>query len=283
MKGILLSGGNGSRLYPITSAYSKLLLPVYDKPLIYYPLCTLMSLNIREILCITTKHDQKNYEKLLNDGSQWGINIQYTYQESPRGIADSFIVGKSFLKNESVALILGDNIFYGLELNFEINLKFYNGAYLFLYKVQDPQRYGVAEVDDNKIISIEEKPKIPKSSLAVTGLYIYDKDVVDYASTLVPSERNELEITDLNNIYLKKNKLKFIVLKKGSVWLDAGTPSSLLQASEFVKTIQQRQQIQIASPEEIAYKNNWINKNKLMNLPSFNYHNSYGEYLRSLI
>ena len=283
MKGILLSGGTGSRLYPVTTAYSKQLLPVYDKPLIYYPLCTLMSLNIRDILCITTKDDQINYKKLLKDGSQWGINISYTYQNQPKGIADSFILGREFVNDDSVALILGDNIFYGSELNSEINSKFNDGAHLFLYKVQDPQRYGVAEVVNKKIVSIEEKPEIVKSSLAVTGLYIYDKNVVKHSKNLIPSKRNELEITDLNNIYLKENNLKFTILQKGSVWLDAGTPSSLLQASEYVKTIQERQQIQISAPEEIAFKKNWINKNQLTNLPSFNYNNFYGEYLRSLV
>ena len=273
MKGILLSGGTGSRLYPITNSYSKQLLPVYDKPLIYYPLCTLMSLNIRNILCITTKNDQNNYKKLLNNGSQWGINIEYSYQDSPKGIADAFLVGKEFINNENVALILGDNIFYGLDLNYK-NINFKSGANLFLYKVKDPQRYGVAEVVNDKIVSIEEKPKNPKSSLVVTGLYIYDNNVVNYVESLTPSKRNELEITDLNNIYLKHNTLNFVILKKSSVWLDAGTPSSLLQSSEYVKTIQERQQIQIASPEEISYKKGWIDKTKLMSLESFKYQNS---------
>ena len=283
MKGILLSGGSGSRLYPITKAYSKQLLPVYDKPLIYYPLCTLMLLNIRSILCITSKEEQKNYKKLLGNGEQWGIKIEYAYQTKPRGIADAFIVGKDFIKKSKVALILGDNIFYGSELKSLSNFKFTKGAYVYLYQVHDPKRYGVAEVKNNKIISIEEKPLKPKSSLVVTGLYIYDNNVIKHAENLKPSPRNELEITDLNNVYLNKKNLNYIKLSKGSVWLDAGTPDALLQSAEYVRTIQERHQIQIASPEEIAFENKWITKKQFINLPSFNYNNSYGKYLRSII
>ncbi len=283
MKGIILAGGNGSRLYPITSSVSKQLLPIYDKPMIYYPLTTLMQMNIKDILIISSFEYVNQYRQLLGDGSNFGIKISYAKQDKPKGIADAFLVGEKFINKSKVALILGDNIFYGNDLNPNIIKNFKNGGQIFLYKVNDPSRYGVAEIKNKNIIKIIEKPKKTISKYAVTGIYLYDKIVVDLVKTLKPSKRNEIEITDLNNIYLRKKKLTYNIFKKGSVWLDAGTHSSLLQTSEFVKTIQDRQKIYIACPEQLALEKKWITLSKFKKLPSFNYNNEYGNYLKSLI
>ncbi len=283
MKGIILAGGSGSRLYPITLSTSKQLLPIYDKPMIYYPLTTLMQMNIRNILIISSKDSLSQFKLLLGDGKNLGINIKYAIQDKPRGIADAFIVGEKFINNNKVALILGDNIFYGSDLNPNIIKNFKKGGQIFLYKVNNPSQYGVAQIKNNKIIKIIEKPKKPQSKFAVTGVYFYDNKVIDFVKTLKPSKRNEIEITDLNNIYLKKKELNFMILKKGTVWLDAGTHSSLLQTSEFVKTIQDRQKIYIACPEQISLEKKWITSTQFKKLKSFNYKNEYGEYLRSLI
>ena len=229
MKGIILAGGQGSRLYPVTISVTKQLLPVYDKPMIYYPLCTLMEANIRNILCISTQKELPNFKKLLGDGKQWGIEISFAIQNKPKGIAESFIIGSNFINNENVALILGDNIFYGIDFEEYLSLddKRFNGAQIFVYKVPDPQRYGVVEIKDEKVISIEEKPINPKSNFVATGLYFYENSVKEIAKTIKPSNRNEIEITDINKHYLNQNNLKAKILKQGTVWLDAGTSTSL--------------------------------------------------------
>ena len=283
MKGIILAGGKGSRLFPITSVNSKQLLPIYDKPLIYYSLTTLMSLGIKEIILISSNEFLKLYKKLLGNGHNIGISIKYLIQNEPKGIADAFLVAQKYIKYNKVTLILGDNIFFGDDINNNVVNNFKDGSHLFLNKVKDPERYGVASIDKKKLVSIEEKPKKPKTNLAVTGLYFYDEMVIEFSRSLKPSKRKELEITDLNNLYIKKNKVNYTVLQKGSIWLDAGTPDALLQSSEYVKTIQERQQIQIGCPEEIALKNNWISKSQFKKLPSLNYQNSYSDYLKSLI
>ena len=282
MKGIILSGGQGTRLFPLTKSISKQLLPIYDKPMIYYPLSTLMSLGIKKFLIITNNFYLENYKLLLQDGSQWGIEIDYEIQENPNGIAEAFLIGKNFIDSDPVTLILGDNIFYGLDFNKEI-IDINKNAYIYLFKVANPDRYGVANFKNNKIISIEEKPKNPRSEYAVTGLYRYPNNVIDYVKKIKPSKRNELEITDLNNLYIKKNKLNAIKMQKGSVWLDAGTTSSIVQASQFVQTIQDRQNILFGSPEEISLLNKWISKSKFIKHIKNSPENDYYKYLKKII
>ena len=285
MKGIILSGGSGSRLYPLTLATSKQLLSVYDRPMIYYPLCTLMSANIKDILLITTNEDKKNFQKLLGNGSQWGISISYKTQDKPNGIAEAFIIGKDFIGKDHVALILGDNIFNGIDFSIEEIQQFenQNGAKVFVYEVPDPERYGVAEIKNGNVISIVEKPKKPKSNFAITGLYFYDNNVIKYALSLKPSKRNELEISDINKIYLSKKQLSVKKLGSGVVWLDAGTFISLLQSSQYIQTLQDRQNTLIGSPEEIAYLKNFIQKKDLKKLILKYSKNTYGRYLGKLI
>ena len=285
MKGIILAGGEGSRLHPLTLSVSKQLLPVFDKPLIYYPLSTLMSANIREILCITTSNELENFKKLLGNGNKWGVNITYKIQNKPNGIAEAFIIGEDFINNDSVALILGDNIFYGIKLEELLlkNTQDFKGAKIFVYKVNNPSRYGVVEIKNKIVVSIEEKPKLPKSSLVATGLYFYDNKVVEIAKKIKPSYRNELEITDVNQAYLSNSFLKAAILDQGTVWLDAGTTDSLLHAAQFVQIIQERQKIQIGCPEEIAWKKKWINDKDLEKIIANYPNNSYGQYLKNLI
>ncbi len=285
MKGIILAGGAGTRLYPASLPISKILLPVYDKPMIYYPLTTLLLAGVKEILIITNPDDYDNFRKLLGDGSQIGVKIEYAIQFVPRGIAESFIIGEEFIEDESVALILGDNIFHGPEFSTKLQnvIKNLNGATVFGYMVKDPQRFGVVEFDKNKkAISIEEKPQNPKSKYAVTGLYFYDNNVVRYAKELHPSKRGELEITDLNNIYLKKGSLNVEILDRGFAWLDTGTHQSLLQASNFIQSMELNTGTKIASIEETAYKMGYINKDQLLDLSKKYDKNEYGEYLKSI-
>ena len=284
-KGIILAGGKGSRLFPITKSLSKQLIPVYDKPMIYYPLTTLMLADIRDILIIVNPFDLNNFKKLLGNGEQFGLKINYEIQEEPNGLAQAFIIGEKFLNGEACALILGDNIFYGDGLSKQLQKAGSNsGATLFAYGVRDPERYGVISFDKNdQVIDIEEKPSIPKSIYAVTGIYFYDQSVVEKAKSLKPSARGEYEITDLNMIYLKENNLNVVKLSRGSAWLDTGTYESLNDASNYVRTIENRQNMKIGCPEEVSWRKGWIDSDQLIKLSKVLSKNDYGEYLLNLI
>lgn len=285
MKGIILAGGSGTRLYPITMGISKQLMPIYDKPMIYYPLSTLMLAGIRDILVITTPEDQDQFKRLLKDGKQWGCNISYAQQEVPNGLAQAFVIGADFIGNDSVALVLGDNIFYGSGFSKLLQQSAVNdGATIFAYPVSDPDRYGVVEFDDEfNAISIEEKPSEPKSNYAVPGLYFYDNDVVKIAAEIAPSARGEYEITTVNDIYLKNKKLKVAVLDRGFAWLDTGTFDSLSDATEYVRVIEKRQGLKIGCPEEIAYRMGFIDKGQLESLAEKLKKSGYGEYLSQIV
>jgi len=285
-KGIILAGGSGTRLYPITQITSKQLLAVYDKPMIYYPLTTLMLGGIRDILVISTIEDTPRFKSLLGDGSQWGMNFQFKVQPSPDGLAQAFLLGEEFISDDSSALILGDNIFYGHDLHRLLKSadQRETGATLFAYHVHDPERYGVAEFDEsNQAISLEEKPTQPKSNFAVTGLYFYDEQVVDLAKSLKPSPRGELEITDLNKLYLNQKNLNVEIMERGYTWLDTGTHDSLLDAGQFISTIENRQGLKVACPEEVAYRQGWINADQLEELAKPLLKNQYGKYLIKIL
>jgi glucose-1-phosphate thymidylyltransferase len=285
-KGIILAGGSGTRLHPLTQVVSKQLMPVYDKPMIYYPLSVLMLAGIQDILIITTPNDQMQFQQLLGDGTQWGINIQYAVQPKPEGLAQAFIIGKEFVGNAPVTLILGDNIFYGEGLSTRLNKVALqtDGATVFGYYVKDPERYGVVDFDDQgNALSLEEKPKAPKSHYAVTGLYFYDNSVLDIAKEITPSDRGELEITSVNQVYLEQGNLTVEILKRGTAWLDTGTHASLLDAANYIRVIEKRQGLRIACPEEIAWRMKYISTDQLLNLAEPLKKSGYGQYLANVI
>lgn len=285
-KGIILAGGSGTRLHPATLAISKQLLPVFDKPMIYYPLSTLMLAGIQDILIISTPQDTPRFEQLLGDGKKWGLNLQYAVQESPDGLAQAFLIGKQFIGNDLSALVLGDNIFYGHDFHLLLNAANQrpNGASIFAYHVHDPERYGVAEFDgDGKVLSLEEKPQSPKSNYAVTGLYFYDQQVIDIAKSIKPSARGELEITDVNRAYLARGSLSVEIMGRGYAWLDTGTHASLLEAGQFIATLEKRQGLKVACPEEIAFRQGWIGAAELESLAAPLSKNGYGQYLQRLL
>ena len=286
IKGIILAGGSGTRLYPVTQAVSKQLLPVYDKPMIYYPLSTLMLAGMRDVLIISTPQDTPRFSQLLGDGSQWGLNLQYAVQPAPEGLAQAFVIGRDFVGNAGSALVLGDNLFWGHDFQHQLQqaTRQPRGATVFAYHVQDPERYGVVEFDDlGRAVSLEEKPQRPKSSFAVTGLYFYDNRVLDIAAALKPSARGEFEITDVNRIYLEQGSLQVQTLGRGYAWLDTGTHDSLLDAGQFIATIEKRQGLKVACPEEIAFRQHWIDAGRLQELAEPMKKNGYGQYLLRLL